>query len=177
MLKALLIVLVLLGLAISVLFVLAAMRPDTFRVVRSATIKAPPEKIFPLIVDLHQFNTWNPYEKKDPDIKGRYSGPESGKGAAYAWESSKVGTGSMEIIETVPPSKVALRLDFVRPFEAHNNVEFTLKPEGDATEVTWAMSGRVPFMAKVMHVLFNMDKMIGTDFEAGLANLKALSER
>jgi Polyketide cyclase / dehydrase and lipid transport len=170
-------VLVLIGLAIVALLVLAAMRPDTFRVARSISVKASPEKIFPLIDDLHRFNTWNPYEKKDPDIKGRYSGPDSGKGAGYAWESAEVGTGSMEIVEAAPPSKVAMRLDFVKPFEAHNAVEFTLKPEGDATEVTWAMTGRVPFMAKVMHVLFNMDKMIGTDFEAGLANLKALSER
>jgi uncharacterized protein YndB with AHSA1/START domain len=177
MLRIIAIVLVLLVAAIGVLLALAAMKPDTFRVARSITIKAPPEKIFPLIDDLHQFNTWNPYERKDPDIKGRYSGPASGKGAAYAWESGEVGTGSMEIIDTVPPSKVALRLDFVKPFKAHNRVEFTLVPKGDATEVTWAMSGPVPFMGKVMHVLFDMGKMVGADFEAGLANLKSLSER
>jgi uncharacterized protein YndB with AHSA1/START domain len=177
MLKAVVIVLVLLGVAVGLLLALAAMKPDTFRVARSITIKAPPEKIFPLIDDLHQFNTWNPYEKKDPDIKGSYSGPATDRGAAYAWESGKVGTGSMEIIETAPPSKVAMRLDFVKPFEAHNAVEFTLAPKGDATEVIWAMSGPVPFMAKIMHVLVDMNKMVGADFEAGLANLKELSER
>jgi uncharacterized protein YndB with AHSA1/START domain len=172
-----LIVALLLVTCIGAILVLAAMKPDTFSVVRTTEIKAPPEKIFPLIDDLHQFNTWNPYEKKDPDIKGTYSGPASGKGAAYAWESKEVGTGSMEITDTVAPSRVALKLDFVKPFEAHNAVEFTLVPKGDATEVTWAMSGPVPFMAKIMHVLVNMDRMVGTDFETGLANLKALAEK
>jgi hypothetical protein len=160
-----------------VLLVLAAMKPDTFRVARSTTIKATPETIFPLIADMHRFNTWNPYERKDPNLKGTYSGPASGKGAAYAWESKEVGTGSMEITDTAPPSKVAIRLDFVKPFEAHNNVDFTLVPKGDATEVTWAMAGPVPYVGKVMHVIINMDRMVGDDFEAGLANLKALAEK
>jgi len=166
----------LIGIVIAAVLILAAMKPDTFRVARSASIKAPPEKIFPLIDDLHKFNTWNPYEKKDPNIKGTYRGPSSGKGAAYAWESMEVGTGSMEITGTAAPSKVAMKLDFVKPFEAHNVVEFTLAPNGDATEVTWAMNGPVPFMAKVVHVIFDMDSMVGKDFEAGLANLKALAE-
>jgi hypothetical protein len=177
MIKTVVILAVLLVCALGVLLVLAAMEPDTFRVARSATIKAPPEKIFPLIHDLHKFNTWNPYEKKDPDIKGTYRGPASGKGAAYAWESKEVGTGSLEITDAAAPARVAMKLDFVKPFEAHNVVEFTLATNGDATEVTWAMNGPVPFMAKIMHVFFDMDKMVGGDFETGLANLKVLAEK
>ena len=167
----------LLVLLIAVVLILALTKPDTFRVERRASIKAPPEKIFPLINDLRQFNTWNPYEKKDPNIKGTYSGPPSGKGATYAWESKEVGTGSMEITDTAAPSKVAMKLDFVKPFEAHNVVEFTLEPQGDQTNVTWAMHGPAPFLSKVMQVFCNMDRMVGTDFEAGLANLKALAEK
>ncbi len=177
MLKAIAIIGAVLALAVGAILVLAAMKPDTFTVTRSTTIKAPPEKIFPLIADMHQFNTWNPYARKDPGMKGSYTGPSSGKGAAFGWESKEVGTGSMEVTDTAPPSKVALRLDFVKPFEAHNNVEFTLVPKGDATEVTWTMSGPVPFMGKVMHVVMNMDRMVGDDFEAGLASLKALAEK
>jgi uncharacterized protein YndB with AHSA1/START domain len=177
MIRILAIIGAVLVLAVGVLLVLAAMKPDTFRVARSTTIHATPEKIFPLIADLRRFNTWNPYERKDPNIKGTYNGPASGKGAAYAWESKEVGTGSMEITDTTPPSKVAIRLDFVKPFEAHNNVDLTLVPKGDATEVTWAMSGHVPFVGKVVHVLVNMDRMVGDDFETGLANLKALAEK
>lgn len=159
-----------------VVLLLAAMRPDTFRVTRSTSIKAPPEKIFPLINDLHQFNTWNPFEKKDPG-KGTYSGPAAGKGASYAWKSDQLGIGSMTIADTTEPSRVAIKLDFVKPFEAHNDVEFTLAPKGKVTEVTWAMTGPVPFFAKIIHVLINMDKMVGGDFEDGLANLKALAEK
>ena len=164
MLKALAIIAAVLALAVGVIVVLAAMKPDTFSVTRSTTIKATPETIYPLIADMHRFNTWNPYEKKDPSMKGTYSGPASGKGAAYGWESKEVGTGSLEVTGTTQPSNVAMRLDFVKPFEAHNAVDFTLVPKGDATEVTWTMSGPVPFMAKIMHVVVNMDRMVGDDF-------------
>jgi hypothetical protein len=161
---------------LAVLLIYAATRPDAFRVERSASIKASPENIFALINNLHDFNTWNPYEKKDPSIKGSYHGPSGGPGAAYAWESEKVGVGSMEITASSAPSRVAMKLDFVKPFEAHNIVEFTLQPQGDATQVTWAMHGPSPYMSKLMGIFFNMDKMIGTDFEAGLANLKRAAE-
>ena len=163
--------------AIVVLLVYAASRPDTFRIERSASIKAPPEKIFALINDLHQFNTWNPYEKKDPALKGTYEGPASGQGAAYAWESKEVGVGRMQIVEAAVPSKVALTLDFVKPFEAHNNVEFTLQPAGEATQVNWAMHGPAPFFSKLMGVFFSMDRMVGKDFEDGLSSLKLIAER
>jgi uncharacterized protein YndB with AHSA1/START domain len=155
----------------------AATKPDTFRVQRATSIKAPPEKIFALINDLHRWRTWSPYEKKDPAMKRRLSGATDGKGAVYEWEGNKdVGKGRMEITETSPASKVALKLDFVKPFKAHNIVEFTLEPDGDATHVTWAMHGPSPYAAKVVGVFINMDSMIGKDFEAGLANLKTATE-
>jgi uncharacterized protein YndB with AHSA1/START domain len=164
--------------AIAAILVLAAMKPDTFRVERTASIKAPPEKIFPLISDFDNWGAWSPYEKKDPNMKRTRSGAANGKGAVYAWEGDKnVGKGRMEIAEASPPSKVSLKLDFERPFEAHNIVNFTMEPKGDATSVTWAMQGPVPYMAKIAHVIFNMDRMVGRDFEAGLANLKTLAEK
>jgi uncharacterized protein YndB with AHSA1/START domain len=156
----------------------AANKPDTFRVQRTASIQAPQEKIFPLINDLRAFNTWNPFEKKDPNLKGRYSGPASGKGAGYAFDGNKdVGKGSIEILESSPPSKVTMRLSMLEPFEVRNTVEFTLTPSGGATNVTWAMHGPAPFVAKIIHVFIDMDRMVGSDFEAGLASLKAAAER
>lgn len=158
--------------------VLAAMKPDTFRVERSASIKAPPEKVFPLINDFKQWGPWSPWEKKDPAMRRTFGAATSGKGASYSWDGNKdVGQGSMEIVESVPSSKVALRLDFVKPFEAHNTVEFRLEPKNGATNVTWAMQGPVPYFAKVIHVFIDMDRMVGKDFEAGLANLKANAEK
>jgi uncharacterized protein YndB with AHSA1/START domain len=156
----------------------AANKPDSFRVERSASIEAPPERIFPLIEDLRAFNTWNPFEKKDPNLKGRYSGPPSGKGAGYAFDGNKdVGTGSIEILESSPPSRVRMRLSMVEPFEIQNTVEFTLVPAGGATRVTWAMQGPAPYLAKIIHVFIDMDRMVGSDFEAGLASLKAAVEK
>jgi hypothetical protein len=164
--------------AIAAVLLFAATRPDSFRVQRTLGIKAPPERIFPFIDDLHRFNTWNPYEKKDPNIKGTYSGAASGKGAAYAFDGNKdVGKGSVEITESLPPRQVSMRLHMIEPIEASNAVEFTLEPNGDVTNVTWAMHGPVPYLGKIIHLFFNMDGMVGRDFEAGLANLKAIAER
>ena len=170
---AILIALVVLG-----ILVLAATKPDIFRVQRSTTIKAPPEKIFALINDFNAWTTWSPWEKKDPAMKRTFGTVTSGKGATYAWEGNKeVGQGRMEIAVSLPTSKVALKLDFVKPFEAHNQVEFTLEPKGDATSVTWNMQGPTPYFAKILHVFMDMDKMVGKDFETGLANLKAVAEK
>jgi len=175
MLKTIAVVIVVL---LAAVLVFAATKPDTFRVQRVTSIKAPPEKIFPYLNDLRSFGTWSPYEKKDPAMQRTFSGPASGKGAVYEWEGDKnVGKGRMEIADTAPPSKVAIKLDFVRPFEAHNIVEFTLAPKGDSTDVTWAMQGPVPYVAKIMHVFVDMDSMVGKDFEAGLANLKTVAEK
>ena len=163
---------------IAALLIYAATRPDTLRVQRSTNIKAPPEKIFALINDFHSWGAWSPYEKKDPAMKRTMSGAANGKGAVYEWEGDKnVGKGRMEIAESSPPSKVTLKLDFVKPFEAHNVVDFTLEPKGDSTNVTWAMHGPSLYVGKVMSVFMNMDNMVGKDFEVGLANLKAAAEK
>jgi len=163
---------------IAAVLILAATKPDTFTVRRAASIQAPPEKIFLLINDFNRWGAWSPWEKKDPGMKRTLGAATSGKGATYAWEGNKeVGQGSMEIAESVPPSKVAIELDFVKPFEAHNRVEFALVPRGDATDVTWTMQGPTPYFAKIMHVFVDMDRMVGKDFEAGLASLKALAEQ
>jgi uncharacterized protein YndB with AHSA1/START domain len=157
--------------------VLAAMKPDTFRVERSASIKAPPEKIFAQINDLKAWAAWSPYEKKDPAMKRTFGAVTAGKGAVYEWDGNKnVGRGRMEITDAAP-SRIVIKLDFFEPFEGHNTAEFTMDGAGGATTVTWAMYGPANFVSKLMGVFFNMDKMIGTDFEAGLANLKSITEK
>lgn len=162
---------------IAVLLAYAATRPDVFSVQRSAVINAPAEKIHPLISDLRQLDTWNPFTRKDPNIKGSYRGPAAGPGAAYDFHGNKdVGRGSIEILETAP-QKVTMRLVMLEPFPADNKVEFVLQPQGGTTQVTWAMSGPSPYLAKLMGIFFNMDRMVGREFEAGLAGLKARAER
>jgi carbon monoxide dehydrogenase subunit G len=175
MLTTILIVLVVL---IAALLIYAATRPAGFTVSRSTSIKAPPEAIFPLINDFRCWTVWSPYEKLDPDMKRTLSGTDAGKGAAYAWEgNSKAGIGRMEITNSVPSSLVALKLDFEKPFKANNTVDFTLKPAGNETSVTWAMHGRYPFIARLMGVFMNFDRLVGKDFEAGLASLKKAAEK
>src|SRR5882757_8856704 len=166
------------ALAIVVILVLAAGKANTFSVRRVMTVKARPEKIFPLINDFHQWGGWSPWEAKDPAMQRSYSGETSGKGAVYAWNGNKnVGSGRMEILEASSPSKIVIKLDFFAPFEGHNTAEFTMLPHGDATNLTWLMHGPLPFMGKVMHVFINVDRMVGKDFEAGLINLKRLGEK
>jgi carbon monoxide dehydrogenase subunit G len=151
---------------VAAFLVLAATKPDTFRVQRATSIKAPPEKIFALINDLYSWRAWSPYEKKDPAMKRILSAESNGKGAVYEWEgNTDIGKGRMEITDTSPPSKVIIKLNFVKPFEAHNIVEFTLEPNGDSTNVTWAIHGPSPYLSKLMSIFFSMDSMIGKDFE------------
>ena len=172
------IVAVALAIAIAAVLILAATKPDRFSVQRAITVKAPPETIFPLIDDFHQWGSWSPYEHKDPAMKRSFSGAESGKGAVYAWDGNKnVGSGRMEILDASAPSKIRIKLDFFAPFEGHNTAEFTMLPQGDATSLTWLMHGPAPFMAKIMDVFMNIDRMVGKDFEIGLANLKRLTEK
>ena len=160
-----------------VILIIAATKPDTFHVQRTTNIKAPPEKIFPLINDLHSHTSWSPFEK-DPAMKKTHSGAPQGKGAVYEWDGNRqVGKGRIEIADTTPPSKLTMKLDMFTPFEAHNIVEFTLEPKGQSTNVSWAMHGPQPFMAKVMGTVINCDKMVGSQFEEGLAKLKALAEK
>ncbi len=152
--------------------------PGTFRYERRAMINAAPDKIFPLINDFHAWQTWSPWEKLDPGQKRTYSGAPAGPGAVYAWEgNNKVGEGRMEILETTPSNRVLVKLDFLKPFKAQNFTEFSLEPAGAATNVTWTMYGPNPFMSKVLGLMMNMEKMIGKDFEAGLANMKAAAEK
>jgi len=172
------IILIILVVIIAAVLIYAATRPDDFVVSRSASINASPEAIFPAINDFKRWGVWSPYEKLDPEMKRSFSGADSGKGAAYAWHSDgKAGIGRMEITGSVPSSLVALKLDFEKPFKANNTAEFTLKPAGNSTEVTWAMRGRYPFMAKLIGVFMNFDRLVGKDFEAGLTSLKRAVEK
>lgn len=171
-------ILLIVALALIAVLIAAAFRPDTFRVERAIQINAPADRIYPLIDDFHRWTAWSPWEKRDPALKRDYSGAASGKGAVYAWEGNKdVGQGRMEILEAVPPSRIVIKLDFLKPFEAHNTAEFTLQPVAGGTELRWAMQGPQPYLFKLMNLLFNMDKMVGKDFEAGLASIKAIAEQ
>lgn len=164
-------------LLVVILLVVASTRPNTFRVQRSTKIKSTPERIYGLLSDFHKWPSWSPWEKMDPAMTRTHSGAESGKGAAYAWKGNKkVGEGRMEITEVSPPLKVTIKLDFLKPFEAHNTAEFTIESQGDLANLTWAMHGPQAFMMKLMSMFMNMDQMIGKDFEAGLANLKTQAE-
>ncbi|HEX5356190.1 MAG TPA: SRPBCC family protein [Aquabacterium sp.] len=163
--------------ATALLLAYASTRPDEFRVERKLRIAASSDKLWPLIGELRAFNRWNPYERKDPAIKGRYSGAATGPGSRYEWESDKVGVGSLEITGQQPGQAVQMRLDFVKPFEAHNQAEFRLVPQGDgSTDVIWSMQGPANLISKVMGVFINMDKMVGRDFEDGLVNLQHIAK-
>jgi Polyketide cyclase / dehydrase and lipid transport len=172
------IILIVVVVLIAAILALAASKPASFSVRRVVSVKAPPGKIFPLINDFHNWGSWSPWEKIDPALQRTYSGTASGKGAMYAWEGNKkVGAGSMEITDSTPSSAVRIKLDFLKPFEAHNITDFTLVPQGDSTNVTWDMHGPANFMSKVMQVFMSMDSMIGKDFEAGLQNMKNIAEK
>jgi hypothetical protein len=155
----------------------AATRPDALHVERTAIIKAPPARIFPFIGDLHSWTSWSPWEKLDPAMERTYGGAASGRGAVYSWKGNRrVGQGRMEIIDASQPARITIKVDFSEPFETRNVARFLLSPQGDSTSVTWSMDGRIPYIVKLMGIFVNLDAMIGNDFEAGLANLKALAE-
>lgn len=163
---------------LALVLILAASRPDSFRVERSARIQAPPERVYALISDLQQFKRWNPWERKDPELRYTFGASKAGVGAAYAWESQKVGTGRMEITEVQPGRKVLMRLDFLKPFEAQNQAEFLLQPlSGGGIELRWSMAGPSPFISKLIGLFISMDRMVGADFEDGLGHLKQLAEQ
>jgi uncharacterized protein YndB with AHSA1/START domain len=164
--------------AVIVVLVLAATKPNSFRVERSIDIAAPAEKVFPYLDDLKQQRLWSPWDQKDPNMKREYSGAPRGVGAIYAWDGNReIGAGRQEITSVTPHSKIEANIDFFRPFEAHNRIEFLLKPAGGGTNVTWAIYGPMPFMSKVMSVFMSFDKMIGNEFEKGLMQLKGLAEK
>jgi uncharacterized protein YndB with AHSA1/START domain len=173
-----LIVVAVLVAGIGIVLAVAATKPDSFRVHRTTTIKAPPEKIFPLINDFRQWSMWSPYEHRDPAMKRTFGSNTAGKGAVYEWDGDRnVGAGRITITDASPPSKVMIDLDMLRPFAVSNKVEFTLVRHGDSTAVTWEMQGGVPYFAKIIHMFIDMDRMVGGDFEAGLASLKANAEK
>lgn len=158
------------------LLLYAATRPDSFRITRSATVQAPPAKVHALINDLRQFSTWNPFEKGDPRNRGEYQGPPAGPGASYHFGGGSAGSGSLRILDSTP-QRVGMELHMREPMEARNNVVFTLQPRGSATEVTWSMDGPSPYLSKLIGVFVDMDKMVGGQFESGLADLKQRAER
>lgn len=157
---------------------LALAQPNSFTVTRSITIKAAPDKIYPMISDFHNWSTWSPWEHLDPKMVRTFSGAPTGVGAVYGWEGNdQVGAGRMEITGAAAPSKIDIKLDFLKPFESHNTTVFTLEPKGDSTTVVWTMSGPSAFITKLMGVFVSMDKMVGPDFEKGLASMKAVAEK
>lgn len=163
---------------IAIVLVYAAFKPDTFRVERSTTIQAPPGKIFPLINDFHQWEQWSPWEKEDPAIQRAYSDAAKGVGAVYEWNGNKrIGQGRMEIVTSEPPSKVSIKIDFFRPMEGHNMIDFLITQSGEVSTLTHAMHGPSPYLSRLMTMFFSMDKMIGAKFEEGLASIKALAEK
>ena len=174
MLKKLAIALVL---VVAAVLILATRQPDTFRVERSIVINAPAEKVVAHIDDFHQWEQWSPFEKLDPAMKKTHTGAAKGKGAVYAWQGNmKAGEGRMEIVEA-SASNVTMDLHFLKPFETSNVAEFRLEPQGaGATKVTWSMHGPNLFIGKVISVFISMDKMVGPDFEDGLAKLKSIAE-
>ena len=173
-----LLILAIVVLIIAGIVIFAAMQDADFTITRSLDINAPAQQLYDKIADFHGWGAWSPFEKLDPAMLKTFSGPAAGVGAAYAWSgNSKIGAGRMKVTEAAPASRVAIALDFERPFAASNIALFTLAPQGAATRVTWAMTGKRNLIAKIMSLFMNMDTMIGGQFAEGLANLKALSEK
>jgi uncharacterized protein YndB with AHSA1/START domain len=151
---------------------------DIYTVERTTTINAPAEKVYAQIVDFHNWRNWSPWDDLDPDMKRSYSGADAGVGASYAWAGNrKAGEGQMKITDAAAPSSVQIALDFLKPFKSSSTTTFNLEPQGEATEVTWTMTGPKTLMTRVMGVFRSMDKMIGPDFEKGLTQLKGTTEQ
>jgi hypothetical protein len=170
---------ILLGVAMLILLlvILVAMQPGDFRVVRSASMAAPPADVFAQVNDLHTWEAWSPWAKIDPAMKQTYDGQPAGTGAIYSWNgNSQVGEGRMTITDSRPSELVRIKLEFMRPFAGTNDVEFTFKPEGNQTLVTWSMAGTKNFIVKAFGLFMSMDKMVGGMFEQGLAQMKAVVE-
>jgi polyketide cyclase/dehydrase/lipid transport protein len=171
------IILLVLLLAVVAVLGLAATKPDHYHVERSATMTAPPAAVFAQLNDFHRWEAWSPWEKLDPAMKRTMEGPESGRDASYAWVGNdKVGEGRMTIVESEPEARVGIRLEFIKPWTETCQTSFALAPEGIGTRVTWGMDGTRNYVAKIFCVFMDMDKMIGSDFERGLGQLKTLTE-
>ncbi len=170
-------ILITVAIIISVLAVVVALQPAEFRVARSAIMSAPAQVVYAQVEDLRKWEAWNPWQKIDPAMKLTFAGPATGPGASYSWVgNNQVGEGRLTIIESRPNDLVRIKLEFMKPFAATNTAQFTFKPEGDKTAVTWSMQGNNNFIAKALHLVMNMDKMVGGQFEKGLADLKLVAE-
>lgn len=162
---------------IAILAVVVAIQPSEFRVSRSTIISAPADIIFPHVNDLHKNHEWSPWAKLDPEAKNTYKGPDAGPGAIIIWEGNmKVGQGSMTITESRLNEFVKLKLDFLKPIQATNTAEFTIKEENNGTAVTWSMYGEKDFIGKALGLVFNCEKKVGEQFDKGLENLKEITE-
>ena len=162
---------------IAVFLVVVALQPADFRIARTATIAAPPSTVFAQVNDFHQWEAWSPWEKLDPSMKKTFEGPSSGVGSIYSWVGNdQVGEGRMTLMESKPAELIRIKLEFLKPFAATNTAEFAFKPEGTGTSVTWSMEGKKNFVSKAFCLFMNMDKMVGGDFEKGLAQMKAVVE-
>ncbi|WP_133795746.1 SRPBCC family protein [Prosthecobacter fusiformis] len=170
-------ILIFLAVILAVLAVVIQMRPDDFSITRSATMAAPPQVVFDQVNDLHKWEGWSPWAKLDPDCKETFEGPPAGTGAIFKWSgNNEVGEGIQTIVESRPAELVRMKLEFIRPFAGTNDVDFTFKPEGTGTLVTWSMSGKNNFMSKAVGLVMDCDKMCGDFFVQGLASLKAIVE-
>ena len=170
-------ILIAIAVIVAVFIVFVAMQPSDFRITRTAAMTSPPAAVFAQVNDMHKWDAWSPWAKRDPAMKQTYSGPAAGTGAATAWVgNSEVGEGSMTITESRPNELIRIKLEFLTPFKATNDTEFTFKPEGDKTVVTWSMSGTNNFFSRAICVFMSMDKMVGGDFEKGLAQMKSIVE-
>ena len=170
-------ILIALALIVIVFLVVVALRPADFRITRSTSIAAPPAAVFAHVNDFHKWEAWSPWAKLDPSMKTTFEGPAEGPGSIYMWSgNSEVGEGRMTLKESHPSDLVRIKLEFLKPIAATNTTEFTFKPEGNQTAVTWNMTGTNNFMSKAFDLVMNMDKMVGKDFEKGLAQLKAKVE-
>jgi hypothetical protein len=171
------IILISLAVIVIVFVVIVALQPSEFQVARSTTTSAPPAEVFAQVNDFHKWEAWNPWGKIDPAMKQTYEGAPAGIGAIYTWAgNNEVGEGRMTITESRPSDLIRIKLEFFKPFAGTNIAEFTFKPEGNQTAVTWSMEGKNNFMAKAIHLFMNMDKMIGGQFEKGLASMKSVVE-
>jgi len=175
--KILLGALVVIVLIVAIFCVVVAMQPSTYHIERSATVNAPAAAVFAQVNDFHKWDAWSPWVKLDPALKQSYDGAPSGTGAIYSWTGNdQVGEGRMTITESRPSDLVKIKLEFIKPFAAINATIFTFKPQGNQTAVTWSMDGSSNFVGKAAGLFMNMDKMVGTDFEKGLAQMKTLAE-
>jgi uncharacterized protein YndB with AHSA1/START domain len=170
---------ILIGLAVIIVVFIAvvAMQPSEMRVERSATISAPAPVVFAQVNDFHNWKAWSPWAKLDPAMKETYEGAPAGTGAVYGWAGNKeVGEGRMTIVESRPDERINIKLEFLKPFAATNVTDFTFKPQGDQTAVTWTMTAQNNFISKAMCLFMDMEKMIGDQFSQGLAQMKAIAE-